>query len=169
MSLPGGGTVGTSDETSTGQAPRPGKAGRVLLFFLFFFGFVFVIPFVTVALVQAKYGLIDGPPSFPVDPFGETVKRVAFYGIFVWAGLQFFLFGRVASWAAQVPAVPGVEPATVETLMQRLLSSHRVMQPALVSACFPSTSRTFPIRSSAAAAPTNSSSTGAMPTPNGST
>ncbi len=122
MSLPGGGTVGTSDETSTGQAPRPGKAGRVLLFFLFFFGFVFVIPFVTVALVQAKYGLIDGPPSFPVDPFGETVKRVAFYGIFVWAGLQFFLFGRVASWAAQVPAVPGVEPATVETLMQRLLS-----------------------------------------------
>ena len=102
--------------------PRPGKAGRVVLFFLYFFVFVFGLPFLAVALVQAKYGLIDGPPSFPADPFGEMVKRVAFYGIFVWAGLQFFIFGRVASWAGQVPAVPGIEPVAAETLMQRLLS-----------------------------------------------
>ena len=94
----------------------------MLLFFLYFFGFVIAVPGITVAIVQAKYGLIDGPPSFPADPFGEQVKSITKYGIFVWAGLQFFIFGRVASWASQVPAIPGVEPVAAEALMQRLLS-----------------------------------------------
>ncbi|WP_020699513.1 hypothetical protein [Reyranella massiliensis] len=122
MSLPGGGTVNASDKTSTDRASHKRKVGRVLLFFLYFFGFVFALPFLAVTLVQAKYGPIDGPPSFPADPFGERIKAVTLYGIFVWAGLQFFVFGRIASWAAQVPAVPGIEPAAAETLMQRLLS-----------------------------------------------
>src|SRR3546814_15129551 len=61
---------------------------RVLIFFLYFFGFVIAVPMIAIAIVQAKYGLIDGPPSFPADPFGEQVKRVAKYGIFVWAGMQ---------------------------------------------------------------------------------
>jgi hypothetical protein len=121
MDLPGGGIVRADDRASTGLPPRPGKAWRVLLFFVLFFGFVFAIPFLTVSLVQAKYGLIDGPPSFPPDPFGEMVKSITLYGIFAWAGLQFFIFGRVASWADQVPAVPGVEPVAAQTLMQRLL------------------------------------------------
>jgi len=121
MSLPGGGMAELDDEAATGLPPGRGKAARVLLFFFYFFGFVFAVPFVTIALVQAKYGLIDGPPSFPADPFGEQVKSVAKYGIFVWAGLQFVIFGRVASWAAQVPAVPVIEPVAAETLMQRLL------------------------------------------------
>jgi len=94
---------------------------RVLLFFLYFFGFAIAIPMIVVAVVQAKYGLIDGPPSFPESPSGEQIKSVTKYGIFVWAGLQFLIFGRVASWAAQVPAVPGTEPVTAQTLMQRLL------------------------------------------------
>ena len=122
MGLPGGGIVSGDGRASTSLPPRPGKAGRVLLFFLFFFGFVFAIPFLTVGLVQARYGLIDGPPSFPPDPFGEMIKKVAFYGIFVWAGLQFFIFGRAASWVDRTPAVPGVEPVAAETLMQSLLS-----------------------------------------------
>src|SRR3546814_3929020 len=62
---------------------------RVLIFFLYFFGFVIAVPMIAIAIVQAKYGLIDGPLSFPADPFGEQVKRVAKYGIFVWAGMQF--------------------------------------------------------------------------------
>jgi hypothetical protein len=49
------------------------------------------------------------------------VKSITLYGIFAWAGLQFFIFGRVASWADKVPAVPGVEPVAAQTLMQRLL------------------------------------------------
>ncbi|ODT29590.1 MAG: hypothetical protein ABS35_08190 [Kaistia sp. SCN 65-12] len=122
MNLPGGAIAGTDDKAAAGLPPRPRKAGRVALFFLYFFGFVFALPFLAVALVQAKYGLIDGPPSFPADPFGEAVKSVAFYGIFIWAGLQFFIFGRVASWADQVPAVAGVAPIAREALMQRLLS-----------------------------------------------
>lgn len=122
MNLPGGVIAGTDDKAAAGLPPRPRKAGRVALFFLYFFGFVFALPFLAVALVQAKYGLIDGPPSFPADPFGEAVKSVAFYGIFIWAGLQFFIFGRVASWADQVPAVAGVAPIAREALMQRLLS-----------------------------------------------
>jgi hypothetical protein len=122
MSLPGGDTVSANDKASTDLPPRLGKAGRVLLFFLYFFGFVIAVPGITVAIVQAKYGLIDGPPSFPPDPFGEQVKSITKYGIFVWAGLQFFIFGRVASWAAQVPAIAGVQPVVAETLMQNLLS-----------------------------------------------
>lgn len=94
----------------------------MLLFSLYFFGFVIAVPLLTVALVQAKYGLIDGPPSFPPDAFGERIKSLTKYGIFVWAGMQFFIFGRVASWASQVPAVAGVPPATKEALMQQLLS-----------------------------------------------
>jgi len=121
MSLRGGGTVSASDKASTGLASRMGKASRVLLFFLYFFGFAFAIPMIAVAVVQAKYGLIDGPPSFPADPFGELVKSITLYGIFVWAGLQFFIFGRVASWAARVPAVAGVEPLSAATLIELLL------------------------------------------------
>jgi hypothetical protein len=121
MSSSGGGAAGAEDEVSTGLPARPGKVMRVLLFFLYFFGFAVAVPMIVVAIVQAKYGLIDGPPSFPADPFGEQVKTITKYGIFVWAGLQFFIFGRVASWAGQVPAVPGVEPVAAETLMQRLL------------------------------------------------
>jgi len=133
MAVPGSAAAGADDEGPAGAPPRPGKAGRVVLFFLFFFVFVFALPFLAVALVQAKYGLIDGPPSVPADPFGETVKKVAFYGIFVWAGMQFFIFGRVASWAAQVPAVPGVEPVAAETLMQRLLSINEQDVPYTIS------------------------------------
>src|SRR3546814_3310900 len=36
--------------------------------------------------------------------------------------MQFFIFGRVATWVSAVPAVPGIQPVAVETLMQRLLS-----------------------------------------------
>jgi hypothetical protein len=122
MSLSGGSAASAGDKASTDLPPRPGKVGRVLLFFLYFFGFAFAVPFLTIALVQAKYGLIDGPPSFPPNPFGEQVKSIAKYGIFIWAGMQFFIFGRVASWANSVPAVPGIAPAAAETLMQRLLS-----------------------------------------------
>jgi hypothetical protein len=121
MSLPGDGAASADDEASTGLPPQPGRAGRVLLFFLYLFGFAFSVPMIVVRVVQARYGLIDGPPSFPVDPFGERVKSITKYGIFVWAGLQFFIFGRVASWASRMPAVPGIEPVAAEMLMQRLL------------------------------------------------
>lgn len=113
--------IAAGADGSAGLPPRPGKAGRVVVFFLYFFGFAFAVPMLVIAVVQAKYGLIDGPPAVPADAFGEQVKSATKYGIFIWAGLQFFLFGRVASWAGQVPAVPGVEPIAAATLMQRLL------------------------------------------------
>jgi len=125
MSVSDGVAAAADDRGSTGSAdlpPRPGKAGRVVLFFLYFFGFAIAVPGIVVALVQAKYGLIDSPPSFPPDPFGEQIKSITKYGIFVWAGMQFFIFGRVASWASAVPAVAGVPPVAREALMQQLLS-----------------------------------------------
>lgn len=125
MALAGGGNAGVDGEGSAGLPPRPGKAGRVLLFFLYFFGFAFAVPMIAIAVVQARYGPIDGPPSFPPDPFGEKVKAIAFYGIFVWAGLQFFIFGRLASWASAVPALAGVRPVAAETLMRTLLDINR--------------------------------------------
>src|SRR3546814_8489840 len=102
MRLSGGVASGADDEGSADLPPRRGKACRVLIFFLYFFGFVIAVPMIAIAIVQAKYGLIDGPPSFPADPFGEQVKRVAKYGIFVWAGMQFFIFGRVPPWVRAV-------------------------------------------------------------------
>jgi hypothetical protein len=132
MSLPDGVAAAAGEEGSTGldstglsssnPPPRPGKAARVLLFFGYFFGFVIAVPMIVVAVVQARYGLIDGPPSFPPDAFGEQIKPITKYGIFVWAGMQFFIFGRVASWASAVPAVAGVPPVARETLMEQLLS-----------------------------------------------
>jgi hypothetical protein len=131
MSPPG--NDGASAPASAGLPPRPGKALRVMLFFAYVFGFVFAIPMIAVALVQARYGMIDGPPSVAADPFGERVKTIAKYGIFAWAGLQFFLFGRIASWAGQVPATAGAGKASAEALMQRLLSLNRQEIPYSVS------------------------------------
>src|SRR3546814_5781343 len=74
MSLSGGVASGADDEGSADLPPRRGKACRVLIFFLYFFGFVIAVPMIAIAIVQAKYGLIDGPPSFPADPFGEQVR-----------------------------------------------------------------------------------------------
>jgi hypothetical protein len=133
MSSPGDVAAGADGEGSTGLPPRPGKAVRVLLFFIYFFGFAVAVPGIMVAFVQAKYGLIDGPPSFPADAFGEQVKSITKYGVFIWAGLQVFIFGRVASWAGGEPAVAGVTPVAREVLMQRLLALNRQDVPYAVS------------------------------------
>lgn len=133
MSLSGGVAAGVEDKGSGEIPPRSGKALRVLMFFLYFFGFAIAVPMIAVAVVQARYGLIDGPPSFPPDSFGEQVKSFTKYGIFVWAGLQFFIFGRVASWAGKVPAVPGVVPVAAEILTQQLLSLNEQDVPYTVS------------------------------------
>jgi len=133
MNLPGGVAAGAYDKGSAGLPPRPGKGVRVLLFLIYFFVFAVGIPALTIAVVQAKYGLIDGPPSFPPDAFGEQIKTAAKYGIFVWAGLQFFIFGRVASWAGSEPAVPGVPPIAKEVLISRLLALNQQDIPFAVS------------------------------------
>lgn len=122
MSLSRHGAASANDKASTSMPPPPGKARRVLLFFLYFFGFAFAIPIVVVVAVLAKYGLIGAPAALPPDPFGEQVAMFIACGIVAWAGLQFFIFGRVASRVGQVPAVTGVESVAAETLMQRLLS-----------------------------------------------
>lgn len=95
---------------------------RVLLVFIYFFGIVIAVPWIAVALIQAKYGLIDGPPVYPLDAFGERLKSAVKYGLFAWVALQFFLVGRVVSWAGTVPAVADASPVTGEALMQQLLA-----------------------------------------------
>src|SRR3546814_20256599 len=95
--------LGADDEGSADLPPRRGKACRVLIFFLYFFGFVIAVPMIAIAIVQAKYGLTDGPPSFPADPFGKQVKWVANSGLFLWARMPSFIFGRVArsAWGGE--------------------------------------------------------------------
>lgn len=133
MSVSDGVTAVADDGDSAGVPPRPRKAARVLFFFLYFLGFAIAIPMIVVAVVQAKYGLIDGPATFPANSFGEQVKTITKYGIFVWAGMQFFIFGRVASWAGQVPAVAGVQPVPAETLMQHMLGINEQDVPYKIS------------------------------------
>lgn len=43
-------------------------------------------------------------------------------GVFGWALLQFFIFGRVASWVATTQAAPGVAPTSAAVVEQRLLA-----------------------------------------------
>lgn len=105
----------------------------MLLFFLYFFGFAFAVPFLAIALVQAKYGLIDGPPSFPPNALGEQIKSITKYGIFFWAGMQFFIFGRLASWAGGEPAIADVPPVTKDVLMSRLLALNEQNIPFAIS------------------------------------
>jgi hypothetical protein len=51
-----------------------------------------------------------------------------------WALLQFFLFGRVASWAGAVPPEPGVQPVAVEQLMSKLMAVNSLKVPFTVTA-----------------------------------
>jgi hypothetical protein len=133
MGAPEAAAIGEGQGMSGVPHPRRRKAARVLLFFAYFFVFAVGVPALAIAMVQAKYGLIDGPPSFPPDPFGEEVKTVAKFGIFVWAAMQFFILGRVASWVGAKPAVAGVPSVTREVLMQRLLSLNEQDIPYTIS------------------------------------
>lgn len=57
-----------------------------------------------------------------------------FAGVMGWAILQFFLFGRVASWAGGVPPVEGVQPVAAEQLISKLMAVNSMKVPFTVSA-----------------------------------
>lgn len=65
-----------------------------------------------------------------------TPKQIllVFSGLMCWVVLQFFLFGRVASWAGGVPPVPGVAPIAAEQLMSKLMAVNSLKVPFTVSA-----------------------------------
>jgi hypothetical protein len=56
-----------------------------------------------------------------------------FGGVMAWVVLQFFLFGRVASWAGGVPAAPGAAPIAIEELRTRLMAVNGLNVPFTVS------------------------------------
>ena len=64
----------------------------------------------------------------------KTQFFVVLAGVLGWAALQFFLFGRVASWAGGVPAAPGATPVAIEELKSRLLAVNKMNVPFTVSA-----------------------------------
>ncbi len=77
------------------------------------------------ARAEARFSAMPGLPTagdLAGDEFGNTLKTIVKYGIFVWAALQFVIFGRIAAWAGGEPAVRGVAPIAAEALMQRLLA-----------------------------------------------
>jgi hypothetical protein len=106
---------------------------------LWFFGYmaaIIVIPAVILAVVQFFVGPLQWPP--PHDYTGRLPTRgeVTAIGIFtgVWVLAQFFVFGRVASWASAVPAAPGAAPVVVGELAARLQALNALRAPWSVSA-----------------------------------
>ena len=77
-------------------------------------------------------GLGDGPKGdFRVAP--PRIRHAMVWGVFLWAGLQFFIFGRVASWAGGQPATAGVVPVSAQELGDRLLALNQADAPWMVS------------------------------------
>jgi hypothetical protein len=64
----------------------------------------------------------------------KTQLIAVFSGIMGWALLQFFLFGRVASWAGAVPPEPGMQPVAVEQLMSKLMAVNSLKVPFTITA-----------------------------------
>jgi hypothetical protein len=88
------------------------------------------------ARAEAHFSAMPGLPTandLAGEAFGKALKTIVKYGIFAWAAMQFFIFGRVASWAGGEPAVQGVAPIAAETLMQRLLALNEQDIPFKVS------------------------------------
>jgi hypothetical protein len=75
--------------------------------------------------------MVAGPSGGKVP--SKTQFFVAFGCVMAWAVLQFFLFGRVASWAGGVPAAPGTTPVAAEQLVSRLMAVNSLGVPFAVS------------------------------------
>lgn len=77
-------------------------------------------------------GLGDGPNGdFRVAP--PRIRHAAVWAVFLWAGLQFFIFGRIASWAAVQMATPGVAPVSATELGNRLMALNQLDVPWAVT------------------------------------
>lgn len=105
---------------------------------VWFFGYmaaIIVIPAVILAVVQLFVGPLQWPPPHGytgrLPTREETIAIFAFTG--VWVVAQFFIFGRVASWAGGVPAAAGVVPLSEGELEARLLALNAMKAPWSVS------------------------------------
>lgn len=106
---------------------------------LWFFGYmaaIIVIPAVILAVVQLFVGPLQWPP--PHDYTGRLPTRgeVTAIGVFTgaWVLAQFFIFGRMASWASALPAVAGAAPVSAAELAVRLQALNGLRAPWSVSA-----------------------------------
>jgi hypothetical protein len=64
---------------------------------------------------------------------GKAQLVAVFAGVMTWAALQFFIFGRVASWAGGVPPAPGTTPVAIAELKSRLMGINTMNVPFTVS------------------------------------
>jgi hypothetical protein len=76
--------------------------------------------------------MVPGPGSGKLPSSNQL--WMCFAGVMSWALLQFFIFGRVASWAGGVPPVEGVQPVAADQLMSRLMAVNSMKIPFTVSA-----------------------------------
>ena len=82
--------------------------------------------------LAALPGLGDGPDGdWRVAP--APVRHALLAGVFLWAGLQFLLFGRIASWAGGEPATPGVAAVSAAELGNRLMALNQLDVPWAVT------------------------------------
>lgn len=78
-------------------------------------------------------GLVGAATLVPVK--AATARQMTWVatGVGLWALLQFFLFGRVASWAARVAPDPRIVPVGLEALKSRLMAINGLNVPFTVS------------------------------------
>lgn len=106
---------------------------------LWFFGYIaamIVVPAIVVAIAQIFTGPLQWPPPYGYTGRLPTSGEITAVGLFTgaWVLAQFFVFGRVASWASTVEASPGASPVTAATLASRLLALNGLRAPWQVSA-----------------------------------
>ncbi|MBL8700987.1 MAG: hypothetical protein JNK67_21610 [Alphaproteobacteria bacterium] len=105
---------------------------------VWFFGYmaaIIVIPAIILAVVQFFVGPLQWPPPHGYTGRLPTAGEITAIGIFTgaWVIAQFFIFGRVASWAGAVPATAGASPVGAAELTARLIALNALRAPWTVS------------------------------------
>lgn len=108
---------------------------RILWFFGYIAGMI-VVPAIVIAIAQIFTGPLQWPPPHGYSGRLPTSAEITAVGLFAgaWVVAQFFVFGRMASWASAVEANPGAAPATAVALASRLLALNGLSVPWQVSA-----------------------------------
>lgn len=107
---------------------------RILWFFGYIAGMI-VVPVIVVGIAQFFIGPLQWPPPPGYSgrlPSGAEIAAIALF-TGAWVVAQFFVFGRMASWASTVEANPGTSPVAATVLASRLLALNGLRAPWQVS------------------------------------
>ncbi len=75
----------------------------------------------------APFAMVANPAARKLPSKGQLVA--CFVGVLGWALLQFFIFGRVASWVGMTEPAPDTPPVAAAVLEERLMALNRLDVP----------------------------------------